>query len=222
MTVIQLRRGTSAQWSSANPVLGSGELGVDTTLKILKLGDGAAAWASLSTYGVVGPTTATDNAIARFDLTTGKIIQNSSATISDAGLLTAAALTATGAINGATLALSGDATVDDLTAAGTVQSLRSITTGRFQRNVQTHVANALLTVDSPSYQEVTTGATTRTVTLPVTTIPGITFTFIKLDAGAGAVTVAGTINGVVNRSLATQYSKVTVRSTSVSGAWLEV
>jgi hypothetical protein len=204
-------------------VLASGEVGVDTTLKIAKLGDGTTAWAALPTHGVMGPATATDNALARFDLTSGKIIQNSAATLSDAGLLTAAALTATGAINGASLALSGDATVDDLTAAGTVQSLRSIVTGRWQRSVQTTTsANAILTVDHPSYQEVTTGAVARTVQLPLTTIPGITFQIIKLDAGAGAVTVLGTINGVVNRSLATQYAKVTVRSTAVSGSWLEV
>jgi hypothetical protein len=40
-------------------------------------------------YGyVVGPASATDNAIARFDLTTGKIIQNSVVTISDTGATT--------------------------------------------------------------------------------------------------------------------------------------
>jgi hypothetical protein len=37
---------------------------------------------------VAGPASATDNAISRFDGTTGKIIQNSLATIDDAGLLT--------------------------------------------------------------------------------------------------------------------------------------
>lgn len=36
---------------------------------------------------VVGPASATDNAIARFDSTTGKLIQNSSATLSDTGVL---------------------------------------------------------------------------------------------------------------------------------------
>jgi hypothetical protein len=34
---------------------------------------------------VVGPASATDNAFARFDLTTGKLIQNSSATLNDTG-----------------------------------------------------------------------------------------------------------------------------------------
>jgi len=223
MTTIQLRRGTTAQWASANPVLAAGELGVDTTLKVLKLGDGATAWGTLPTHGVMGPTTATDNAIARFDLTTGELIQNSSATISDAGVLTAAGLTATGAINGATLALSGDATLDDLTAAGTVQSLRTITTGRWQRSVQVVPStNVLLSVDSPSYIEVTTGAAARSITLPATTIPGITFHIMKVDAAAFAANVIGTINGVANRALSTQYSKVTVRSTGVSGSWLEV
>ena len=38
---------------------------------------------------VVGPSSATDNAIARFNGTTGKIIQNSGATIDDSGNLTA-------------------------------------------------------------------------------------------------------------------------------------
>ena len=37
---------------------------------------------------VVGPGSATDNAVARFDLTTGKLIQNSVGLLSDAGVLT--------------------------------------------------------------------------------------------------------------------------------------
>lgn len=41
---------------------------------------------------VVGPASATDNAIARFDATTGKLIQNSSATIDDSGNISALGL----------------------------------------------------------------------------------------------------------------------------------
>jgi hypothetical protein len=40
-----------------------------------------------SSGDVVGPASATDNALARFDGTTGKLIQNSSATLSDTGIL---------------------------------------------------------------------------------------------------------------------------------------
>jgi len=49
----QLRRDTAANWSSTNPVLSQGEPGWDLTNNILKIGDGATAWNSLSTtdYG---------------------------------------------------------------------------------------------------------------------------------------------------------------------------
>jgi len=40
-----------------------------------------------STGDVVGPASATDNAVVRFDGTTGKLIQNGSVTISDAGVI---------------------------------------------------------------------------------------------------------------------------------------
>jgi len=51
-------------------------------------GDGA--WATPAGAGdVSGPASATDNAIARFDLTTGKIIQNSLVTVADDGAITA-------------------------------------------------------------------------------------------------------------------------------------
>jgi hypothetical protein len=50
---------------------------------------GAPTWAAPATSGdVVGPASATDNAIARFDGTTGKLIQNSVVTISDTGATT--------------------------------------------------------------------------------------------------------------------------------------
>ena len=47
------------------------------------------------TGDVVGPAVATDNAVARFDLTTGKLIQDSSVTIDDAGIIKAVATGAT-------------------------------------------------------------------------------------------------------------------------------
>ena len=51
-------------------------------------GDGA--WATPAGSGdVVGPASSTDNAITRFDSTTGKLIQNSSVTVADDGAITA-------------------------------------------------------------------------------------------------------------------------------------
>ena len=47
MISIQFRRGTAAQWTTANPVLGNGELGYETDTCKFKIGDGATAWTSL-------------------------------------------------------------------------------------------------------------------------------------------------------------------------------
>ena len=46
-TVIKLRRGTAAQWTSANPVLAAGEMGVETDTNKSKYGNGSTAWTSL-------------------------------------------------------------------------------------------------------------------------------------------------------------------------------
>ena len=48
-------------------------------------GAGTPTWADYGAGDVTGPASATDNAIARFNLTTGKIIQNSVVTIDDTG-----------------------------------------------------------------------------------------------------------------------------------------
>lgn len=53
---IQLRRGTSSEWTSANPILLIGEIGLETNTKKFKIGDGSTSWNSLTyaTQGEVG------------------------------------------------------------------------------------------------------------------------------------------------------------------------
>jgi len=49
---IQLRRDTAAAWTSANPTLAAGEIGVETDTAKQKMGDGSTAWTSLSYSGI--------------------------------------------------------------------------------------------------------------------------------------------------------------------------
>ena len=49
-TRMQQRRGTAAQWTSANPVLAAGEIGFETDTNKFKIGNGSTAWASLSYF----------------------------------------------------------------------------------------------------------------------------------------------------------------------------
>jgi hypothetical protein len=46
-TRIQVRRGTTSQWNTANPTLEEGEIGYNTTLGQMKIGDGTSVWADL-------------------------------------------------------------------------------------------------------------------------------------------------------------------------------
>ena len=45
---IQVRRGTASQWTSANPTLAAGEMGVESDTNLFKFGNGSTAWASLA------------------------------------------------------------------------------------------------------------------------------------------------------------------------------
>lgn len=66
--------------------------GTGTTIYRKESGTGNTGWAATASGGgsgdVVGPGSATDNAIARFDTTTGKLIQDSGVLLTDAGELT--------------------------------------------------------------------------------------------------------------------------------------
>jgi len=55
---IQLRRGTAALWTAANPLLAQGELGLETDTNLFKIGDGVTYWNSLG-YSIGGAKTAT-------------------------------------------------------------------------------------------------------------------------------------------------------------------
>jgi hypothetical protein len=48
----QIRRGTAAQWTTANPTLAAGELGLETDTSRLKVGNGSNAWTSLPYFGI--------------------------------------------------------------------------------------------------------------------------------------------------------------------------
>ena len=51
---IQIRRDTTAGWAAVNPVLAAGEMGLDTTLMRVRIGDGATPWSGLG-WGTMDP-----------------------------------------------------------------------------------------------------------------------------------------------------------------------
>ena len=47
---IQLRNDTAANWTTENPTLAAGELGIEIDTSLMKIGDGTTAWASLAYF----------------------------------------------------------------------------------------------------------------------------------------------------------------------------
>jgi hypothetical protein len=45
--IIQLRRDTATNWTTANPILAQGELGIETDTLKIKAGDGSSTWTQL-------------------------------------------------------------------------------------------------------------------------------------------------------------------------------
>ena len=78
MTLIQLRGGPAATWATANPVLASREMGVETDTLKFKIGNGSTPWNSLAyqaTGNVVGPVSAAVNQLSQFTDSTGKVVK---------------------------------------------------------------------------------------------------------------------------------------------------
>ena len=51
-TILKVRHGTTIEWSETSYTLAAGELGFDTDLNILKIGDGTKAWAALNPVNI--------------------------------------------------------------------------------------------------------------------------------------------------------------------------
>ena len=108
------------------------------------------SWQANAGGDVVGPASSTDDALARFDSTTGKLIQNSTATLSDAGTLTATAFSGpltgnvTGNASGTAATVTGG-TQASITTAANLVTVGTIGTGVWQGTAiaDTYIGNTI-------------------------------------------------------------------------------
>jgi len=127
--------------------------------------------ASTATGDVVGPGSSTDDAVVRFDGATGKLIQNSVAILSDAGILTG---------------LTG------LTVTGPT----TLTGAQIGKRTATAITYVALITDW--YVGVTSTAAPRTISLPnVGVTAGQVFTVKDESGGAAANNITVDVNGGV-------------------------
>jgi hypothetical protein len=178
VTQIQTRRGTAAQWTSANPTLASGEWGYETDTGKVKIGNGSTAWNSLAYTGagdIEGVTAGTG-------LTGG----GTSGTV-------------TLSIDSTVATLTGTQTLTNKTATGLIYT-QTLLTPTFTANAYTLVLG-----DQGDILLASNGATAGTITIPTNaTVAFPTGTQITvIQTAAGQLTIQGAGGVTVNSTGAT-------------------
>jgi hypothetical protein len=89
---IQFRRDTAAAWTSANPILAAGEMGLETDTTYYKIGNGSTAWTSLAYGSILGaiPNSTITSAMLQNDSVTADKLADTAVT---AGAYTTANIT---------------------------------------------------------------------------------------------------------------------------------
>lgn len=171
--------------------------------------DAEVAGAGGGSGDVVGPASSTDNAIARFDSTTGKLLQNSSATIDDSGNMFITSVETYGGgggsigkviaqdgVNtdiirernpGAGVTIDGVLIKDNFIAAGAVPTLNQNTTG-----------SAATLTTSRTFRTNLASTTAVSFNGSANVTPGVTGTLAVGNGGTGTTTAAGIASLVGN------------------------
>ena len=191
VTQIQIRRGTAAQWTSANPTLASGEFGYETDTGKFKIGDGSTAWASLGYKGAGTVTSITAG--------TG---------------LSGGAITTSG-----TIAIDTATTVDVSTAQTLTNKTLTSPVINLSLNAQTGTTYTFVLSDNGKLVTAS-NASAQTYTIPLNSsvayATGAQINIIAIGAGqvtiqgAGGVTVASTGATATAPKLRAQYSSATL------------
>lgn len=129
-TTIKLRRDTSTNWTSSNPILAAGEPGLETDTLRVKYGDGSNTWTNLA-YSAVGNATYATTAGSATTATTavsaatatsatsalnaGTVTTNAQPNITSVGTLTS--VVSTGNISGANLVITGSSELGNAATA---------------------------------------------------------------------------------------------------------
>ena len=191
-SIIQIRRDTASDWTSANPTLAQGELALETDTLKLKAGDGTTAWTSLAYYslGTAGYLATTGGALTGA-LTTNSTIDGVDIATRD-GILTSTTSTANAA-----LPRTGGALTGALTTNSTIDGV-DIATRDGVLTSTTSTANTANTTAAAALAK-SGGAMTGAITTN-STFDGRDVAADGVTADAALPKAGGTVTGLVNMS----------------------
>ena len=87
---LQVRRGTASQWTSINPILAAGEMGLESDTNFIKFGDGTHLWSELGYANE--PLSALQNTLADYVLLEDVGVANGIASLNASGKVPSAQL----------------------------------------------------------------------------------------------------------------------------------
>lgn len=182
-TRIQVRRGSTTDWSTANPVLAAGEIGFDTTTSNVKIGDGSTAWNSLP-YQLPYATGARASS-----LSATLSIDNDNDRVGIGTTTPSEKLDVVGNV-----VVSGDIAVNggDITTSSATLNLAGTITGAQTVNIATGVTT---TGNTKTVNIATGGDTGSTTNINIGSASGGTLAVLKNATVAGTLAVTGVISG---------------------------
>ena len=203
---IQLRRGTSTEWTQFNPVLAEAELGVEIDTGRIKVGDGSTQWGNLKYERPLESVDATPNTLVLRDSTSS--IKARNITLSAGGLLFGSAQSANQLSTARTIAASN---TSDLTGQASFDGSQNIDINFLLREIFTGDTNI-------TYTKFTVDAKGRVTSASnPTTLAGYGITDAQpLDSTLTAISGLTTL-GIISR---TTSSTVAVRT--ITGATGEI
>ena len=184
---IQLRRGTTSDWSTANTVLSAGEVGVNTTTSQIKVGNGSTAWNSLSYFS--------SGTITQITASTGLKLNTVAAATSTGGVVTLEVDTSTVMMRSVVNA------IGQVVVGGGASSPVALPAG---------TNNYVLVADS-------TNTTYGVKWAPVDTNLVTSSTFVNNDISSTAGIVASKLTGVMVNGAGTANATITISASAPSG-----
>ena len=244
---IQLRNDTAANWTSANPVLAVGEIGVETDTDQFKLGDGVTSWTSLGYGGIQGPagddgitsvssplSYDSETKVVSIDLSsydTSTEVDSKIAALVDSAPTTLDTLNELAAALGddanfattVTDALAGKASTSHTHAISDVTSLQTTLDAKAPLTPSVNAKTSGYTLTAADKGEVITASGTFTIT-----VPGFVFSAGDrvdiVNIGTGVITIAGSGATIYSKDSAvtidSQYAGATVLFGSTTVAYL--
>ena len=168
-----------------------------------------------SSGNVTGPGSATDNALARFDLTTGQLIQNSGATLDDSDILSTVGLLLTGLTASRALQTDGSKNLESSSVTTTELGHLSGVTSALQTQLDAKAAGAASSTDNaiPKFDS-TTGKILQNSGLIIDDSNNLSG--VAALTASGAITLSGTSGHSVAEEFANEVWEEYARPTGTS------